>query len=249
LQVALEDKWYQKYCNHDDFNNNNTFIFRALACGKKDIVYLAFYNQPQVLKYNIITRESMVLNTISIGKCLDKFEDDGQKFIIFNRRDCLQVNNEEEKLCLAKTDFFQEHNIINVIRHQNNIIFFAEDGIFNTDIKNYNIGLVCWYDKVREYREYYENRDYVKSGDPIEETLYIFKEGDITYVSFYPEKKHCMIRLEGDEISFECEDRKYVPEIELLIDRLKTANRKENKRERMCIGKQIFNELNNIKYD
>lgn len=224
LEIKISKEWYREYnLINGQALMKDEYIFKAAPFVHNDFMYLALYCTAQVMRYNIRTMEYSFHSMREMGT-IGIFQDDRVELLVINRQDCLVLANESNGTIQQVYNFVSQNHIVDAVNYKGCFLFFTDECIFKTDSSFGEMVEVGWFEQIREN---YINRIRIKMGERLQDTLYIFEEDEVLYITFdtMMEEK-CMIAIDINDIEIICEKIQQREEIDILLHSLKSANKK-----------------------
>lgn len=241
-KVTLDNGFYIEYEKIVQQNKieNNAFIFRSNIIIKEKTVYIPFYCVDKVLKYNYITKEFSLLDTLRKRTFIEQCDDMDVKMLIANKESCVLYDSiadiDFESLAMKVMD-----NMTKVFVYHDFIYFFTEKKIYIYDIKMENFVENEWVVKINET---YSKRYYYNTENGIVDALFVFLEDDLLNMTYeYDNKQVVIIIYDGEIKIFEYE--RYVRAQESVLIAINTYKNNSIHDNISSVGTKIHHELIN----
>lgn len=238
LQIRAGKSWYDAYGNKGQkLGEESDFVAKPMVSNKN--VYLAFYNTPKVLKYDICSMEYAIYDTRKIGDKIEIYEDDEISLLIIERLDCIRIETDDKGIVDVINEFMKENHCNKIIKYEDNIFFFTETSIYVLKKGEHRVKIPDWYAQIEEN---YLKRVYYKGLGRTRDSLFVFQERDVLYISFELEKYRgkCFVKIDKQEVIIEYEKIYERNEIEILLQYMKATVKIDRSKIKDSVGLRIY---------
>lgn len=222
-KVTLDNGFYKEYekIMQQSKIKNSAFIFQSNFAIKDRTVYIPFYCINKVLKYNYITKNYALLDTVKKAPHIEECHDMDVRMLIVNKMSCVLCNSianiDFESLAIKVMD-----QMTKVFVYQNQIFFFTEKKIYIYDIEKTCFVINEWVAKINET---YCKRFYFDTENGIDDVLFVFIEDDLLNITYAYDDKQVAIIIYNREIKiFEYEGYVRKPDEVLLATNIQKEN-------------------------
>lgn len=242
LQIRAGKSWYDAYGNKGQKpGEESDFVAKPVVNNKN--VYLAFYNTPKVLKYDICSMEYAIYDTRKIGDKIEIYENDEISLLIIERLDCIRIETDDKGIVDVINEFIKENHCNKIIKYEDNIFFFTETSIYALKKGEHRIKTVDWYAQIEEN---YLKRVYYKGLGRSRDSLVVFQERNVLYISFALEKYRgkCFVKIDKQDVTVEYEKVYERNEVEILLQHMQDFVQTRQTGIKDSIGLRIYRGLN-----
>jgi len=195
-KVTIDNCFFEEYKRIMDERGieDNLFIFRSNILARNETLYIPFYKIDKVLKYNYITKEYSLLDTIKEANGIERCVDKELELLIINRMNCVQADRsiDLELLKKAGTD-----PLLKVFPYYKYIFYFTTNKLFVFDRELNEYITADWIDKINMI---YQQRLYVIEKDFCDDVLYVFLENNLFNITFRDEDRQVIVIIDNNEV-------------------------------------------------
>lgn len=243
LQLRTGEFDFREHCLENKLCiPSDVLHFRAFPIIHNGNIYLPFYDFPQILIYDIDSMMYSVCDTHKIEGMdqLEIYENDEFRLLIIERLDCLRIEDNDKAFPRLLGDFLNKHDYLGVADYANNVYLLMKDGIFVFHKGGNEIKIADWFSQIDSD---YVNRVHDQEGERLQDTLYVFQNEGILFITFELEEYKCIIKICEDEVSIKYEKIEKIDEVFLLLKALELNGDNQNKLTANSVGKMIYKSL------